>query len=266
MIFSGRFSKQIDMSIFDEIVIIYQSDIKQLVQFLEEHSAQKIVVKITDVNDYIERRQWEGLNLIAESHPDLKFSVCFYEQVPFRENKVFNEFKELKMPFFLGMMITNFDQLHYVCDFGVSEVYLAEDICFDLKRAKRLCQKHQVTVRTFPNVAQCSVQQRPAPLKFFIRPEDVDAYSDVIDTLEFWGEDERQFIQATIYKKRKWPGDMRIIIQGFDESIDSNCILPGFAEARKACDRKCIKGDHCSICTHLLNVAKAYKEKGLYIK
>jgi hypothetical protein len=175
-------------------------------------------------------------------------------------------FKELQVPFFTGCVATNFDQLNYLCSYGISDVYLAEEICFDLKRAKRICVNNNVQVRAFPNVAQSSITSIPALKKFFIRPEDIDVYSDVIDVLEFWGPADRQAILYKIYTKGVWFGDLQHLLLGFDISFDSRRIVPGFAPIRKVCQRKCMKGEHCSICDSIYNISKQLEDKNLIIK
>jgi hypothetical protein len=143
-----------------------------------------------------------------------------------------------------------------LCKQGVTEVYVGEDICFDLVRAKAVASSYGVQLRTFPNVAQCSVKQTPPLQKFFIRPEDVEEYSDCIDTIEFWGPQDRQNILLKIYKKGFWYGDLNELLLDLPLSFDSRRIIPGFARIRKSCDRKCMKGEHCNVCDHALSISK----------
>jgi hypothetical protein len=170
------------------------------------------------------------------------------------------------MPYFFGFLITTFDQLNYIIDLGAKAVYLTEDICFELSSAKCLCEKHKVQIRAFPNVAQSSLKSAPALTKFFIRPEDVKYYEDVIDIFEFWGPLDRQFVLYKIYNKGLWFGDLKELILGLDIDFDSRRILPNFAELRKDCGRKCMKGKSCRICNSIFNISKLLEERHFIIR
>lgn len=268
MKYCGRFSNKINMQVFDEISIIYDRQDEELLNFLQQHSNQTITLIVTNIPSFYQVKEWEKLNLIKEKYPEYQLQVCFLE--PSRFNTFSDELqaciKELQIPFFTGYLAVNFDQLHYLCQQGVCEVYICEELGFDLKRAKAVADKYGAKIRTFPNVAQASVKTTHALKKFFIRPEDVEEYSDVIDTLEFWGDIDRQGILLKIYKKGVWFGDLQDLIFDLDFSFDSKRIVEGFAKIRKSCARKCMKGGSCSACDHYLSISEKLKEKNLYIK
>ena len=268
MKYCGQYSNKIDMSLFDEISIIYNKQDSQLISFLQGHLNQRIILIVKDVEDFLQTEEWKKLNAIQEKYPEFNFAVCFKGVCTFQEapDALQHCIKELKIPFFTGCIATNFDQLQYLCNLAVSDVYLAEDICFDLKRARAVCDHYKVQIRAFPNVGQCSVKSGPALKKFFIRPEDVEEYSDCIDTLEFWGPLDRQVTLLQIYKKGIWFGDLKDLILDFDLSFDSKTIMPDFARVRKNCGRKCIKGERCSICDTMYRINQKLADKNIIIK
>lgn len=268
MKYCGQYSNKIDMTIFDEISILYDKQDRQLISFLQKHLNQRVILIITDIEDFLQTEEWIKLNAIYEKYPDFNFTICFKEISKFQEvsNSLLQCIKELKMPFFIGCVATNFDQLQYLCGLGVSDVYLGEDICFDLRRARAVCDRYKVQIRAFPNVGQCSVKSGPALKKFFIRPEDIEEYSDYIDTLEFWGPLDRQGILLQIYKKGVWNGDLKDLILDFDLSFDSRTIMPDFAYIRKNCGRKCMKGERCSICDTVYRISQKLADKNIIFK
>lgn len=268
MKYCGQYSNKIDISLFDEISILYDKQDRQLISFLQKHSNQRVILIITDIEDFLQAKEWIKLNAIYEKYPDFNFAVCFKEISRFQEapDALLQCIKELKMPFFTGYVATNFDQLHYLCNLGISDIYLAEDICFNLKRARAVCDRYKVQIRAFPNVGQCSVKSGPALKKFFIRPEDVEEYSDCIDILEFWGPLDRQETLLRIYKKGAWYGDLKDLILDFDLSLDSRCIVSTFGAMRKSCDRKCIKGDPCAACDKVLKIGQKLANNNVFIK
>jgi tetratricopeptide (TPR) repeat protein len=82
----------------------------------------------------------------------------------------------LKLPWFSGLFAHTWDQLHYLISLGVSDIYVVEDLCFELPAVAKECHKHNIRVRVIPNVAQSSINASAPLKKFFIRPEDIDIY------------------------------------------------------------------------------------------
>ena len=263
-----QYSNKINVANFDEISIIYNNEDDQLVDFLQKHCNKDIILIIKDIPLFAQTFGYKLLNAIKEKFPELNFSVCLKAISKFEEatDQLKEIMGELKMPFFTGDVVTNFDQLNYLLELGVSQIYLAEDICFDLRRVKHACDGYNVSLRAFPNVAQSSIKATPPLKKFFIRPEDVQEYADIIDTLEFWGPADRQDILLKIYKKGYWFGDLEPLILDLNLSIDSRCIVDGFARARKTCERKCMKGRRCTICEAIYSISKKLEDQNLIIK
>lgn len=268
MKYCGRYSNKIKMSVFDEVAIVYDRQSKEVINYLEANKSHNTVLIVRDIKDFHSAKEWIKLNAIKTQYPDFQFSVCFNEVArfsPFSEELI-ECVRNITVPFFTGYLATNFDQLHYLCKQGVSDVYIAEDICFDLMRARRVASSYGVKLRAFPNVGQSSVKQGPALKKFFIRPEDVAEYEDCIDILEFWGPLDRQKTLHEIYTKGVWFGDLKELILDFDLSFDSRRIIPGFARLRKTCGRKCMKGERCGVCDRILSISKVLEDKDLIIK
>ena len=268
MKYCARYSNKIKMDNFDEIRIYYDNQDKELLNFLEQHADKRITLVIRDIDKYFDDIGWRLINAIHAQYPQYNLRVCFGEYRVFEpvsaNLKICME--KLKVPYYTGYLVTNFEQLNHLCECGVSDVYIGEEICFDLARVSRVCMRYKVETRTFPNVGQASIKSTPALKKFFIRPEDVEVYEDYIDILEFWGPEDRQETLRGIYEKREWFGDLRDLILDFNLSFDSRCIMPGFAIARKNCERKCMKGGACTICDRVLSISEKLKDQGLIIK
>lgn len=268
MKYCAKYSNNIDLSNFDEISIMHvKGEERQLIDFVEKHQAKKITVVVKDYFQFCHEEEWKMFNAIHKQYPHFNLNICFCELGLFKliDQELQTCMDNLEIPYYTGFLVVNFDQLHYLCKYGVKEVYIGEEICFDLLRAKRIASSYGVTLRAFPNVGQSAVKDSPALQKFFIRPEDIEEYSQYIDTVEFWGPLNRQDILRRIYSKGKWYGDLQEIILDFDLSLDSMRIVPGFAQARMNCDRKCMKGGNCKICDLTYSIGQTLKEKQLVI-
>lgn len=266
MKYAVNYLNRLKLENFDEIIIDYDKQDRELPTFLQEYSNKTIILSIKQINfeDFYNDKEWIKLNAIYEKNNN--FIVRFSELGSFQEFNYFlqESIGELKMPYFVGFVVTNYDQLQYMFSQRVCAVYLAEEICFDLTCANGLCKQHKVQVRVFPNVAQSSIKAAPALKKFFLRPEDVELYSDVIDVLEFWGPLDRQEILAKIYKKGIWNNDLSALILDLDLPIDGRRMPPWFGAIRKDCRRECARTGGCNKCFNLLAVGKKMREHNTF--
>ena len=252
----------------DELIINYDGQLEPLLTFLDEHPNQRTILLIKDELSFSQQAQWQTLNDLSHNH---NIAICFGE--PQKANskhllEVLNNLSILSnIDYFFGNLIVTWEQLNFYLSIGVSDVYLAENMCFDLPAANLACSRKGVKIRAFPNVAQSSISQEPGLKKFFIRPEDAEYYSMYIDVLEFWGPIERQDVYYLIYhKKGRWLGDLNEIIFDLNISLDSRRILPVFAQSRVNCRKKCSRDSYCAICTRLADIADTLADKNIILR
>ena len=262
MNFAANYHAGVALQEFDEIIIEYHGQNDALKRLLEQYSDKKVILAVNNPTQFFETQEDKILNGYYIDYPN--FIVRFYDHHKFYEYSpaILQLIKErMFAPYFFGGYIANFDQLHYIFTTGASEVYLVEDICFDLLRAKSLCDRHEVKIRAFPNIAQSCVRSTPPLKKFFIRPEDIEIYSEVIDTVEFYTEDLcRQNVLLKIYKRGKWHGDLNPLILDLNFSFESGLIEPEFGRLRRSCARKCMRGESCRACENIQHIHDKKKE------
>lgn len=84
----------------------------------------------------------------------------------------------------------------------------------------------------------------------YVRPEDVDAYSQYVDHMYFITDDlnkERTFIK--IYKEKKtWPGNLNLLLENLRYDIDNRAFASDFAERRMNCGHICQENNRCQFC------------------
>lgn len=89
--------------------------------------------------------------------------------------------------------------LYKFLNYEVTDVFITEQLGFEVDKVAEIVHSKDVQVRAFPNVAQVQYENLDDIYKFWIRPEDVELYEDYIDVLEFFGEPEKQKIYYDIY-------------------------------------------------------------------
>lgn len=241
-----------------------------LKNFIEAHIDKRIIIQVDDIAEFIDT---VALNVILEAQKALsqaEITVCFDRLTSARETideELVDYLPLLKeIPFFFNHIITSWQQLRYYLSLGVSDVYIGEDLCFDLPKVRKHCDRFNVTIRTFPNVAQKDDVE--ALKAFFIRPDDVEYLSQYIDVLEFWGPLDRQETYHKIYTQGYWYGDLNEIIIGMapEVSISNLGLLPSWPMVRANCRRDCLNGYKCTACERLLDISKSLTDQKIMIK
>lgn len=245
----------------DEIIIKYTKKSTGLLDFVQKYAEeQRIVIDITTIEtmENIEEN-YEYWTVAEKVHPN--FAVL----LSVTQKEIIPALKELNLKYFFYEYADSWDALTYQISEGVSDVYIANEFGFNMQFIWEYCNEHNVEIRVFPNVAQsaCSYAEGLDTLKFFfVRPEDVEEYGVYVSTFEFFGPLDKQYVLYKIYTSKRWLGNLKNLILGFDKNIFSNMIAPNFAERRMKCRKKCAYGA-CDFCDHIEDLAKVYEENNL---
>lgn len=248
----------------DEINIPFnKDDLLVVIDFLNNHQfPQRVNIYIKDIESM---KMIDKLIRIKNENPNFNFALklAFYDKDIVNLDKI----KEAKIDFYFESYVSEWEKLLEILELGVSDVFITEELCFDLKRVSNIAHQYNVKLRVFPNVSQKSWDNMPALKSFFIRPEDVEEYSDYIDILEIYGDRKKQEIYYKIYSKdKKWFGDLGELIIGLNYSLDSRFTIPRFGEKRTTCQRKCLKGEKCKICEKIEKLSKTLEKANILVK
>lgn len=239
----------------DEYIIEYKSVEPHLLDFLEAHQDKRIILYA---------KEEINLTLFNELCKKYKNLVIKFE---YFDSEMIDDIVEYGFPFFYDIHVNNWDLFLGLVDLGVTDIYIIEDLCFQLDKVAEIAHSENIQLRTFPNVAQTTWRYTSPIKKFFIRPEDLEVYEQYIDVFEFWGEKKHIPVLLKVYQKdKKWFGRLdEIIISLKDPDLDSRFITPLFAEKRVSCEKRCMKGGKCRICDRIQELSKTLEKANLYI-
>lgn len=238
----------------DEIIIKYDKKSAGLLDFVQKwNEDQRIIVDITELED-IE----SNLDIFAAAagiHPE--FAVMLHS------TQNYEPIAALKLPFFFIDGVNCYDDLVGQITLGVSDVYILNELCFNLDEISKYCHENKVQIRVYPNVAQSASNFAVDEFKkFFIRPDDISFYEEYIDVIEFFGPLDKQPVLYDIYTDERWIGNLNDVILGLTKEIDNKTVVPYFGEARQKCRKRCIFG-RCDICGSVEALAATLKDKEL---
>lgn len=156
----------------DELIINYNEKDDTLLDFLNKYKDKRIIIKI-DI-EYLYNKI-DFFKELCNKYPNIVFLFSYYFE---KFKDMLKDFQEKKIPYFFNKKINNLDDLKGYISLGVTDVYIVEDLGFDLQAVKNAVKDAEVRVRAFANVAQSSFNETPALKKFFIRPEDIVTYEE----------------------------------------------------------------------------------------
>ena len=240
----------------DQFNIDFRNKEIQLTRFLELYAkSQRVNIRLpedyTENNiELLEAAYEKGYN-IAIILPD----IYYVERL-----------KNKGVPFFLGAAARSWDEFVGFLSLGVSDIYITCELGFELDKISAIAKENGVQIRCYANISQSSWRNEKGLKGFFIRPEDVDFYSQYVDVIEFYDAVEQQNVLYDVYfHSKEWNGKLREIIKGLSCDVNNYYILGSeFARRRSECGKKCLKGNRCQLCDRLVELADSLEQSPDY--
>lgn len=163
------------------------------------------------------------------------------------ENQILHYYKEY---------ITTWDQFQGFLNLNITDIFISDDLAFDLKVISFHAKKRNIKIRCFCNFCSSSWDKTPSLKKFFIRPEDLRFYGKYIDTFEFYINNKNNI--NTLYeiyaKGQRWFGLLKEIIINYEGDEDNRFIISPFGEKRLNCRKRCMREIEptCHICDRII--------------
>lgn len=143
---------------------------------------------------------------------------------------------------------TSYWELRGLLALGVDEVLIDAPLYFDLPKVKQACGDTEIRLvvnKCFNNY----MKRRNGICGTYVRPEDVDAYAEYVDHMEFDTDDLRkEMALLNIYKEKHWPGNLNILLTNLNENVDNRGFDEDFARKRISCYQSCQRDGRCHYC------------------
>ena len=182
--------------------------------------------------------------------------------------KLVKEMKEHGLKFFFNALSapSSFSLLEEQLMFGVSDVYICDDLCYNLEKVRKACDKYNVQVRLILNeIPSKRLDKGKNPRAPIFIPEYKKKLSNYIDVGEF---NASSWIKInTLYKiwfkQEKWREDLKFIYNDLEISIPNESLIPNFFDFKINCGYRCGYGSCCNKCEQFVDIARDLREKNI---
>lgn len=179
-----------------EELLIQYNEKKDFLECLLQYPQKRIIIAFDTIN--LTKEILKTIIKIKKENKEIQMALRVQKNI---EPELISTMQENKIDFFLNYYAYNLDIFLGLVKMGVSDIYITEDLGFNLVTIKSLIKEKNIVIRAFPNIAQSAWKDTEDYKKFFIRPDDVDFYSQYIDVLEIITTNEN--VLLNIYKELK---------------------------------------------------------------
>lgn len=228
-------------------------------EFLSKYPETRFNITI-DTSDY--SFDYNRLRILKNINPNIHIVTSLHQDY-------YKKLQELGIKFYFNsdFPIVNFRLLDYVIKLGATDVYIMDDLCYNLKRVREVADKTGVNIRLILNRIPSMLLDKGENVRspIFI-PETVDELSKYIDTVEFEVENSWARLE-TLYKiwfiKKQWRENLQAINADLRIDIPNQSMIPDFTVYKMNCGYRCGYGSVCKKCNQFYEMAKDLESKNI---
>ena len=230
-----------------------------------------------------------------DAYPDKRINVTFFGEFPMGVvssiNKIsdnvyvrltadnfmaYKEMSEKGCKFFFDAQYSayNITMLDNLIQMGVSDVYPADDLLYNLQEVKDYCAAKGVGLRLvlnrIPSTAWNSGGDYKSPI---FRPQDLNLLEKYFDAFEFDCGDPYDWAKFDVlcrawFERGTWNGDLIEINDDLELSYPNMSVPASLTAYKIKCERRCNKraGNQCDKCNQFVEIGNSMAEKGLLLK
>ena len=208
-----------------------------------------------------------------------KISDNVYIKLSIYQTQYVKQFQENDIKFFFDntVPVSTLTFLDALIKIGVTDVYIADDLCYKLPRVSKACKKNNVQIRlilnriptTAPNIGEDIRHPIFTPRHYY----ELDKYIDVAEFDCFYENESDAYnwsvfkvLYKAWFKKHDWWNDLREINKDVKFFYPVRQELESLIQRKVDCGHRCVWNDRCHKCDFILELAKDFYDSDLYIK
>lgn len=248
------------MSNADEFLINYNPNKnrqKNLFEFFENYPDQRINL------NWLDGLTVEEAALISKVNDKVVHRINAIQDLP----KI-DGLKEKKLPFYFDKMFPahNWTQLEGFASIGVTDIFIADDLTFQLSAVRQYCDKYNIRIRTIlDRISSSMLLSKKLPIYF---PQDIDFMAIYYDVAELETTDDHtiKVLYDIWFNQKKWLGNLQEINPDLPFPFPAYSIPSRYVRYRSNCHQRCLKGSNCKECEKMQELAYDFAEKGVRIE
>lgn len=235
----------------------------KMLEFCEKYKDKTINIQFKNF-------QMEIVSSICALKPNVKVRLT-EEQI-----KYSRQLLEKNIPFFFDTEVAayNISSLAFLIGQGVTDIYLADDLWYNLPTVHDYCAKHNVRIRMVLNTIPATTPDRGKNCKSPIfSPMDMEALKKFIDIFEFNLGDKPNWGLCNVlfrnwFERGYWNGQLNDINEDVQIDWPCNSVMPELVYYKLTCGRACEirPNNSCKKCQQFYDIACNLRDKGIKIK
>lgn len=254
-------SQNDDVKEFNILFYKTKNRIEDLIEFIQEYENTRINIQFPD-----------GVHLATLKSIN-KVSNNIYCRVRASDMIMIPELKENNIKFFFDSDISayNYSTLAAYINYGVSDVYITDDLCYDLKNVNKICAENNVQMRLILNhIPSTTFDSGTNPRSPIFMPKDMDILNQYFDVFEFdcgnpydWAKFD--VLYRTWFENKYWHGQLNEINEDVAQDFNCDSIYPDFTKFKINCQRRCDRRvtNHCTKCESFIEIGKTLQQKNV---
>lgn len=162
---------------------------------------------------------------------------------------------------------------HFVETLGVTDVYIADDLCYHLDEVSDYCRRWGVALRVALNTCQVTVPFDDKRIVFY-RPQDMTWLGDYYDVAEFDLGEDRDYsfskckvLHRAYFEKEDWYMDLRTLVPSIPFTVMNRALPRSFGQYRATCGLRCLcRGANCHHCEQMISLMNALADKNIQLE
>lgn len=199
----------------------------------------------------------EPLIKVAASDPE---RIVFSFHSLLYENFV-NVLRRENLKFYFTDVYHTVEEIRLAIDKGVCDVIVGSPLTFNLKTLKYIFK--DLNIRVILDRIEDTYDDAPFGSQFFIRPEDLILYDNLIDYLVLVTEKANIFFD--VYKSGSWFGDMKELYPNMKVGAWNPGLSFMFTITRLQCKHNCAMASPCNVCENFIFMAANLKKNNMAI-
>lgn len=251
---------------FDILYYKSRNQVSDLLDFVRKYKDKRVNIRFPEgVDAGVAQDASEIGNDVAVRLDSTDLTI-----IPTLQDEEVSYFCDVSLPAYNHVTLAAF------LDLGVCDLYISDDLCYQMDDVWKLCDRHDVRLRCVLNRIPSTSFDKGTNVKSIVyRPNDLGVLSKWFDVFELdCGQDPKSYDWAKFdvlhrawFERGDWHGDLMEINDDLRFSVHNDIMLPTLGDFRSGCGRRCDVRvtSNCRKCEQYYELGRTLFEKNIKV-